>query len=456
MTNINENQNPINSDSKILKLNLADNSNEYLYKFKSASPPKKSVYKSMMTSNFSIKELNNKVPNNSSNNFSKRNYKSGTIYFSQNNNISKLINNAIKQQEIRKNESINEKENQDVKLVKAFTKGAEKNIKLNNNLLGNINSRNFYDRKRTFQLIYKSPKKNQKSPNKVFKTNLNDNISDRDLKIFLYDDEDEIFSQRDDLVIPEEDKIFDEFQKYEYYTEKFNKRYRIKTTINNDEEDNKNVKNTKSVKIQKSQISTKNKENKETEKFTKTFFDSSGKFMPSQLDKDIFDCLYKTNDDFYTQLNLLKKSKKRKKLKDYQTDLLEYIKDITSVYGYDLLKKKLDELERYNKFKRRTNFKFIKKLEIDEKGIIEEVNNTNRQYLRSKTSKGNKKYKFKLPFLEFKSVIKDSEEEKLKNFLKSRNISSKNSRIFISQSLKNSKINKKNDINKIKFSLFKK
>ena len=120
------------------------------------------------------------------------------------------------------------------------------------------------------------------------------------------------------------------------------------------------------------------------------------------------------------------------------------------------MKKKLDELERYNKFKRRTNFKFIKKLEIDEKGIIEEVNNTNRQYLRSKTSKGNKKYKFKLPFLEFKSVIKDSEEEKLKNFLKSRNISSKNSRIFISQSLKNSKINKKNDINKIKFSLFKK
>ena len=176
--------------------------------------------------------------------------------------------------------------------------------------------------------------------------------------------------------------------------------------------------------------------------------------MPSQLDKDIFDCLYKTNDDFYTQLNLLKKSKKRKKLKDYQTDLLEYIKDITSVYGYDLLKKKLDELERYNKFKRRTNFKFIKKLEIDEKGIIEEVNNTNRQYLRSKTSKGNKKYKFKLPCLEFKSVIKDSEEKKLKNFLKSRNISSKNSRIFISQSLKNSKINKKNDI--IKLSLFKK
>ena len=212
----------------------------------------------------------------------------------------------------------------------------------------------------------------------------------------------------------------------------------------------------KMLKIQKSQISTKNKENKEPEKFTKTFFDSNGKFMPSQLDKDIFDCLYKTNDDFYTQLNLLKKSKKRKKLKDYQTDLLEYIKDITSVYGYDLLKKKLDELERYNKFKRRTNFKFIKKLEIDEKGIIEEVNNTNRQYLRSKTSKGNKKYKFKIPFLEFKSVIKDSEEKKLKNFLKSRNISSKNSRIFISQSLKNSKINKKNDINKIKFSLFKK
>ena len=454
MKNINENQNLFNSDGKLLKLNLDENSNDYLYKFKSESPSKKLTYKNMVTSNFSIKE-SNKLPNNSNKNLANRNYKSGTVYFSQN-NITKLINNAIKQQEIRKNESINEAENKESKLVKAYTKGADKNIKLNNNLLEDINSRNLDDRKRTFQLIYKSPKKKQKSPNNVFKTNINNNISDKNLKIFLYEDEDEIFSRRNDLIIPEEDKIFDEFQKYERYTEKFNKRYRIKTTINNDEEDNKKVKITKSVKIQKSQLSSKNKENKKPEKFTKTFFDSKGKFVPSQLDKDIFDCLYKTNDNFYTQLNLLKKSKNRKKLKDYQTGLLEYIKDITSVYGYDILKKKLEELERYNRYKRRTNFKFLKKLEIDEKGIIEDVNKTNKQYLRSKTSKGNKKYKFKLPVLEFKSVIEELEDKKLKDFLKRRNISQRDSKLFISQSLKNSKINKKNDINKIKFSLFKK
>ena len=454
MKNINENQNLFNSDGKLLKLNLDENSNDYLSKFKSESPSKKLTYKNMVTSNFSIKE-SNKLPNNSNKNLANRNYKSGTVYFSQN-NITKLINNAIKQQEIRKNESINEAENKETKLVKAYTKGADKNIKLNNNLLEDINSRNLDDRKRTFQLIYKSPNKKQKSPNNVFKTNINNNISDKNLKIFLYEDEDEIFSRRNDLIIPEEDKIFDEFQKYERYTEKFNKRYRIKTTINNDEENNKKVKITKSVKIQKSQLSSKNKENKKPEKFTKTFFDSKGKFVPSQLDKDIFDCLYKTNDNFYTQLNLLKKSKNRKKLKDYQTGLLEYIKDITSVYGYDILKKRLEELERYNRYKRRMNFKFIKKLEIDEKGIIEDVNKTNKQYLRSKTSKGNKKYKFKLPVLEFKSVIEELEDKKLKDFLKRRNISQRDSKLFISQSLKNSKINKKNDINKIKFSLFKK
>ena len=95
MKNKNEIQNPLNSDGKLLKLNLADNSNEYLYKFKSVSPPKQIIYKSMYTSNFSIKE-SNKLPDNSKKNPANRNYKSGTIYFSQNNKIAKLINNASK------------------------------------------------------------------------------------------------------------------------------------------------------------------------------------------------------------------------------------------------------------------------------------------------------------------------------------------------------------------------
>ena len=455
MKNKNEKQNSVNNNKgKLLKLNSLDNSSEFLNKFKSISPSKKAIYKSIISSNLLKKNSNRKLSNNFNNNSTYLNHKSSGIYFSRNNNINKLINNTTRNQEIRKNESINEGESPDSKLKRAFTKRADNNLKLNTNLLGDINSRKFYDRKKTFQLIYKSPKKSQKSPYKVFKTNLNDSLSsERDRKIFLYEDTDDIIPQRNDLKIPEEDKIFDELKKYDYFTKKFNKRYRIKTINNNNEEDSKNVKISKSVKVQRNKLSTKKKEQ---EKFAKTFYDSNGKFMPSQLDKDIFDCLYKTNDDFYTQLNLLKKSKKYKKLKNYQTDLLDYIKDITSIYGYDILKKKLDELHRYNKFKRKTNYKFIKKLEVDEKGIIDDVNKTNKQYLRSRASRGSKKYKFNLPILEFKSVIKEIEENKFKEFLKNRNINKKFSRLSSSQSLKTSKIKKKNEINKTRYSLFRK
>ena len=175
-----------------------------------------------------------------------------------------------------------------------------------------------------------------------------------------------------------------------------------------------------------------------------------------QLDKDIFDCLYKTNDDFQRQLNLLKKSKNKKRLKDYQTELLDFTKDIISVYGYDVLKKRLEVIQRYNKFKRKLNFKFIKKLENDEKVIIDDVNKANKKFVR-KISRGSKRYKFKLPVLEFKSVIKkEDKDKKLKEFLKSRNVSQKVSRFSSSQSVQNNKILKKNDTNRIKYSLFKK
>ena len=94
---------------------------------------------------------------------------------------------------------------------------------------------------------------------------------------------------------------------------------------------------------------TKRKINNEKKNFTKTFYDSKGNYIPSRLDKDIFECLYKTNDDFYTQLDLYKKSKKNKKLKDYQKGLLESVKEIVSVYGYYQLQKKFDEIHKRNK-----------------------------------------------------------------------------------------------------------
>ena len=107
MKNINEIQNSLNSDVKLLKLNLDDNSNEFLNKYKSSSPHKKMINKSMITSNFSIKDSNSKLPEYFSKNSFNRNFKSGTIYFPQNNDIINLINNSINKQEIRKSESIN-------------------------------------------------------------------------------------------------------------------------------------------------------------------------------------------------------------------------------------------------------------------------------------------------------------------------------------------------------------
>ena len=195
---------------------------------------------------------------------------------------------------------------------------------------------------------------------------------------------------------------------------------------------------------------------KEEKKFTKTFYDPTGKFIPSNLDKDIFDCLYKTSDDFYTQLNILKKAKKTKKLKDYQNDLLEHTKDIISVYGYNKLKQHFDDIQKFSKFKRRLNFRFIKKIENDEKKIIEDVIRCNDNYLNDEKSKGIKKYKFNLPNIEFKSVLKEElKKKKLLELMKNkRNNSTKASKMNSSRSIK-LKITKKEDKNKSKLSLFK-
>ena len=84
------------------------------------------------------------------------------------------------------------------------------------------------------------------------------------------------------------------------------------------------------------------------------------------------------------------------------------------------------------------------------------MNKANKKFVR-KISQGSKRYKFKLPVLEFKSVIKkEDKDKKLKEFLKSRNVSQKVSRFSSSQSVQNNKILKKNDTNRIKYSLFKK
>ena len=75
--------------------------------------------------------------------------------------------------------------------------------------------------------------------------------------------------------------------------------------------------------------------------------------------------------------------------------------------------------------------------------------------MNDRKSRGNKRFKFNLPTIEFKSVIKDLRNKKLIEQSKNkRNDSTKTSRFYSSRSLK-LKITKKEDKNISRTSLFK-
>ena len=387
---------------------------------------------------------------------------SNDSFISKNLKNMKTINyNINNKKEKLKIESINELENSDVKLTKSHTKVSEKKmtVKINNNNFKFIKK---LDRKSTVQLINKNILKTLNKPLstiRIFKTNLNDikNINTNDIINILIDEDDKPLSDRNDLLIPEEDKIFDEFKKYNYFVKRFNKLYKINNNIENNEVDNKNNKSSKSSRLSKNTIENITKEKEQNKKPKKSLYDSTGKFVPSLLDKELFDCLYKTNDHFYSELKSYKKAKNTKKLKDYQAGLLEAIKEKISTYGYDRLKKNFDEILKVNKFKRRLNYKFLKNLETEEKKIISNVNRCNKYYLKSNISKGTIKNKFKVPKLKFSSIIKKEENKKWKEFIESRNATDRASRFSSTNSLKDmNKILKKDEIYKLKHSLFKK
>ena len=443
MNNKKKNLNILNSN-----LHLFNNSYESLKNSNSNISYNNTIYKTTISSNNTNKDINKiliKNLNINSDIFEKHSINKNQI------NIS--LNNLLKKTESVKTESITENSNSDAKLIKSYTKSFKnKKLKLDNFILNEINSRNAFDKKsNTFKLINKNVLKTQSSsPYKVFKTNLNDN-NGKEKKIFSYLD-DGFIKKINDFQIPKEDKIFEEFKKYDYFTKRYNKLYKIKnTTINNFGNKEIEDKNTKSVKY----FSDLEKKNKEKTQYTKKFFDSTGRFTPSNLDKEIFECLYKIPEEFNSQIKLLKKTKKRKKLKEYQTELLNSVKNVISYYGYDQLKKNFDEIKKMNKSKKSLNIKFIKNLENEEKKIIEDVNKCNKYFLRSARSKGIKKYKFELPNLKFKSVIKKNlKDKKWIQFMMNRNMISG---FESTRSNKSKSTNNKNDeIQELKLKLFKK
>ena len=416
-----------NNTSMKPELNLLNHSFESLKNTNNSH--KKTIFKSTIETNNTNKNKNKLILNS-------QNLNSPASTNKPKNKL-KLYNNSRKNSENAKNESMNESENSEPKLKRAKTKVHDNKLKLNKFFLSEINTRNNQDKNKTLKLINRSILKPQKEPYKVFKTNLNDSINNN-MNVFLYQDEEEIGNTWYHLKIPEEDKIFNEFKKYDYFTERYNKKYKIKDTIKDN--DIKEVKNSKSVKFSNKITAP----NKEENRFIKTYFDSKGKFMPSLLDKEIFDCLYKTSDEYYSNLDVLKKSKKRKKLKDYQNELLYTAKNVISIYGYDKLKRNFEEIEKWNKFKKVLNFRFIKQVETDEKKIIKDVIKQYKNFYRNKKYGGRVRFQFKFPKIQFRSVIKNKyKDKKWIEFMKNRNnTSNKMSRVSSSKSIK-SKISKK-------------
>ena len=223
MNNKKKNLNILNSN-----LHLFNNSYESLKNSNSNISYNNTIYKTTISSNNTNKDINKiliKNLNINSDIFEKHSINKNQI------NIS--LNNLLKKTESVKTESITENSNSDAKLIKSYTKSFKnKKLKLDNFILNEINSRNAFDKKsNTFKLINKNVLKTQSSsPYKVFKTNLNDN-NGKEKKIFSYLD-DGFIKKINDFQIPKEDKIFEEFKKYDYFTKRYNKLYKIKNTTN--------------------------------------------------------------------------------------------------------------------------------------------------------------------------------------------------------------------------------
>ena len=270
----------------------------------------------------------------------------------------------------------------------------------------------------------------------------------------------------DPLVIPEEDKIFDELKKINSLTERFKKKYKDNSLFKNifgkkDEfkeknyDINYNSKIIKEKKIKNNKIK-RNKNN--LYNFSKTFYNQNH-FKITFEDKDLLDTLYMTSDEYFNKLNKIKKAKKKQKLNDYQNELLDLIKPVISLYGFERLKNKFGDIKILNEVKREWDFEYLKKIENNEEMIINDINFLYNKYLTNENNKSNyfskynpKNFELDLPNIEFKRVLKivDDEQEKLKEYLQN-----KNKEIKILKTIKDS-FNKNDDNNnKIKEALSK-
>ena len=270
----------------------------------------------------------------------------------------------------------------------------------------------------------------------------------------------------DPLIIPEEDKIFDELQKFNCLTDRFNKKYKTYNLFQNIIENNNTKekgkendeinsdKNEKVGKMISDKIKIRNRNN--IKSFSKTFYNHNH-FKLTFQDKDLLDTLYMTSEEYFDKLNKIKKSKKIKKLKDYQSDLLDLVKPIISVYGYNRLKDRFEDIKKQNKLIKNWDFEFLKKLEDNEEMIVNDINYYYSKYLKSENNESNyyskhlpKKFELDLPNLEFNRVFKieDEDETDMREYLKIRKHNDK-SIIKLKKIKDNNNNNNNNSVKKI-------
>ena len=323
-----------------------------------------------------------------------------------NNNINNTNNNILLDKKKFKNllvNDINEKALNTSLL-------SERNIKSNNfnniNDINKINSLNKYKTSLRDSINYLRNFNKKKEDNHSYKRNniifgeskilLNPHVVSK--KILLPQNKNNNLEPKiNPLLIPEEDKIFNEMKKYLCF--KYDQKELKKSHISKEPIDNVDSSKNLKIKILKNKSQT--------------------------IDKRKLNYLYLSNNILNKKISHIKKKKDRKNLTDYQNNLLNVIKPSISEDSYDLLKERLTDIRMINNIKYQNNYKKIKEIENKEEEIINEFNNTCGKCLSNfKRIRDNKEILFytnlriKLPFLNFVSCLKKQKIKKKKSHKK--------------------------------------
>ena len=431
-----------------------------MIKFKNSNLPENNLFRNkfrhlssnlylrgISSSSIKTSKITSKKPSSETNFINNKNLK---INFS--NNINFNINTTFKNKPFKVFYSENKENalntnNAKMKLTRTITSYNSKanKLKSNNNIFStntDFNNHNYFQKKEVFQTPSQLNKNEEKSEisksseksSSIFITNQinNNKYSDKEYKKISYKGLNGLIDNFgnfiDPLIIPEEDKIFEELTKYNYLTERYNKKYKADTLFKNiliekksdkNEKEKKKEKNNENknenLKDIKNKIIKRNKnENKNIlNTFSKTFY-KHNHFKITFENKDLLDTLYMTSEDYFKKLNKIKRSKKEKKLNDYQSELLDLIKPTISIYGFNRLKDKFDDIKRQNKVIKRWDIENLKKM------IINDINYLYNKYLKNENNKSNyfskyspKNFKLELPNIEFNPVFKVEDEEEI-------------------------------------------